>query len=126
MLTPMTSAIILLVLSVLLLVVVPAMDGSKRFARYISLRYTLVSVFTIMAVGCILNFSHLADSSRDIVLCGACALIVVFCALRSFEKCKLFNKDATLSFKRGDMEATLDYKGSKPTSTEEVKDGESK
>lgn len=126
MLTPMIAAIILLVVSLLLLVVVPAMDGSKRFARYISLRYTLVSVFTVMALGCILDFSHLADSSRDIVLCGACALVALFCIVRSFEKCKLFNKDATLSFKKGDIETTLDYKGSKPAEIKEVKDDESK
>lgn len=92
MLEPNLATMILLVVCVLLLVVIPMLDGSTRFAKYISLRYTLVSVTLIMALGCILDFSHLADQSRNIVLLGGIILVGIFVIVRSLEKMKLGNK----------------------------------
>ena len=40
MLTPTVTAVILLAASILLLVIIPLVDGSERFRQYISLRYT--------------------------------------------------------------------------------------
>lgn len=106
MLTPNITAIILLVTSVLLLVIIPLVDGSERFKQYISLRYTLVAIAAIMAMGCILDFSHLADTSRNIVLAGALGLTAVFVAVRSLEKVKLGNKQIEVSAKKGDIEVS--------------------
>lgn len=92
MLEPNLATMILLVVCVLLLVVIPMLDGSTRFSKYISLRYTLVSVTLIMALGCILDFSHLADQSRNIVLLGGIILVGIFVIVRSLEKMKLGNK----------------------------------
>ena len=61
MLTPELAAIILLAVCVLLLIVIPILDGSKRLSKYISLRYTMVAIALIMALGCVLDFSHLAE-----------------------------------------------------------------
>ena len=52
MLTPNITAVILLAASILLLVIIPLVDGSERFRQYISLRYTLVAIAAIMAMGC--------------------------------------------------------------------------
>ena len=92
MIEPNLATMILLGVCILLLVVIPLLDGSTRFARYISLRYTLVSVTLIMALGCVLDFSHLADQSRNIVLLGGIILVGVFVIVRSLEKMKLGNK----------------------------------
>lgn len=92
MIEPNLATMILLGVCILLLVVIPMLDGSTRFARYISLRYTLVSVVLIMALGCVLDFSHLADQSRNIVLLGGIILVGVFVIVRSLEKMKLGNK----------------------------------
>lgn len=92
MLEPNLATMILLGVCILLLVVIPMLDGSTRFAKYISLRYTLVSVTLIMALGCILDFSHLADQSRNIVLLGGIILVGIFVIVRSLEKMKLGNK----------------------------------
>lgn len=97
MLEPNLATMILLGVCVLLLVVIPMLDGSTRFARYISLRYTLVSVVLIMALGCILDFSHLSDQSRNIVLLGGIILVGVFVIVRSLEKMKLGNKVIEIS-----------------------------
>jgi hypothetical protein len=97
MLTPELAAIILLVVSLVLLIVIPMLDGSKRFSKFISLRYTLVAVALIMAIGCILDFSHLTESSRNIVLMGGVILTGIFVIVRSLEKLKLGNKTIELS-----------------------------
>ena len=106
MLTPNITAVILLAASILLLVIIPLVDGSERFRQYISLRYTLVAIAAIMAMGCILDFSHLAESSRNIVLAGALGLTAVFVAVRSLEKVKLGNKQIEVSAKKGDIEVS--------------------
>lgn len=111
MLTPELAAIILLVVSALLLIVIPMLDGSKKFSRYISLRYTLVAVSLIMALGCVLDFSHLAESSRNIVLMGGLILVGVFVAVRSLEKMKLGGKTIEVSVQKGDAKASATLHG---------------
>lgn len=104
MLSPIASAITILVMTVLLLFIIPMLDGSKKFGRYISLRFTLVSVALMMALGCVLDFSHLAESSRNIVLIGGLALAGVFVIVRSLEKCKLGARTVHVTAKKGDFE----------------------
>ena len=103
MLTPIVAAIILLVVSGILLIVIPMLDGSERFHRYISLRYTLVALSLIMALGCILDFSHLSESSRNIVLMGGMVLVGLFVVVRSLEKIKLGSKVINVSAQKGDI-----------------------
>lgn len=113
MLEPNSATAILLIACTLLLVVVPIMDGSKRFGKYVSLRYTLVAVALIMSLGCILDFSHLSDHSRDIVLLGGLILVGVFIILRSCEKMKLGGKTIELSAGKGDAKITATITGEK-------------
>lgn len=103
MITPNLATIVLAIAALILLVFIPLLDGSKRFAKFISLRYILTAVATIMALGCILDFSHLAESSRNIVLTGAMVLIGVFVIVRSLEKLKLGNKKVDLEVRKGDV-----------------------
>lgn len=111
MLTPTIASVALLCVCVLLLVVVPAMDGSKRFSKYISLRYVLVAMSLIMALGCILDFSHLAESSRNIVLTGSVVLVGIFVAVRSLEKVKLGRKKIELTAEKGSLKAGVTISG---------------
>ena len=113
MLTPETSAVILLVVSLLLLIIIPILDGTKRFSKYISLRYTLVAVALIMALGCVLDFSHLAESSRNTVLMGGLILVGLFVAARSLEKLKLGVKKIEFSAGKGDAKITATIHGEK-------------
>lgn len=123
MLTPTVAAIILLVTCVVLLVVIPMLDGSKKFSKFISMRYTLVALSLIMALGCILDFSHLAESSRNIVLMGGLILVGLFVVVRSLEKFKLGSKVIELSAKKGDIEVGAKLQN-KTESTEEKKESD--
>ena len=125
MLTPTIASVALLCVCVLLLVVVPAMDGSKIFSKYISLRYVLVAMSLIMALGCILDFSHLAESSRNIVLTGSVVLVGIFVAVRSLEKVKLGRKKIELTAEKGGLKAGVTISG-EPDSIKENQPNEKK
>ena len=92
MVTPVFATVVVAVSVLLTIVIIPILDGTQKFQKYISLRYTLVAISLIMALGCILDFSHLAESSRNIVLMGAMVLVGIFIIVRSLEKLKLGNK----------------------------------
>ena len=127
MLTPGIAAIILIAVCILLLIVIPILDGSRRFSKFISLRYTLVAVALIMALGCVLDFSHLTESSRNIVLMGGVILVGLFVAVRSLEKLKLGGKKIEFLIKKGDakVSATLQGKQSSVANMSELKSKDS-
>jgi len=106
MVTPTIAALILIAVTLLLLILIPLLDGSKKFHQYISLRYTLVALSLIMALGCVLDFSHLTESSRNIVLGGGLGLVGLFVIVRSLEKMKLGNKVIDVSAEKGDIKVT--------------------
>lgn len=118
MLTPFVAAIILLITSVILLIIIPMLDGSEKFNKFISLRYTLVALSLIMALGCILDFSHLGESSRNIVLTGGMILVGVFVLVRSIEKLKLGNKVINVSAEKGDIKLSANIHNKGPAEDE--------
>lgn len=105
MITPTAATIIMCVLGLFLMFIIPLLDGSKLFGKYISLRYTLVVVTTLMAMGCILDFSHLGESSRNITITGGLILVGTFVLVRSLEKLKLGNRTFEVKVSKGDTTA---------------------
>ena len=119
MIEPSFATLIMLVLGLLLLFVIPLLDASKKFGKFISLRYTLIVITTIMAIGCVLDFSHLNESSRNIALAGGLSLIGLFVIVRSLEKCKLGPRKFHMTAKKGDIELSAEIEHNK-----ESKDGD--
>ena len=113
MLEPNLATAILLALCILSLIIIPTLGGSKKFSKYISLRYTLVAITLIMSLGCVLDFSHLAESSRNIVLYGGLILVGLFVIVRSIEKMKLGGKSIEFSIEKGDAKAKATITGEK-------------
>ena len=113
MIEPSFATLIILTMGILLMFVIPFLDSSKRFGKYISLRYTLVVVTTLMALGCVLDFSHLGESSRNITIMGGLILVGVFVAVRSLEKLKLGCKTIEVTARKGDAEITTTITGEK-------------
>lgn len=110
--------------AVFLMIVIPILDGSKRFGKYISLRYTLVVVILSMMLGCILDFSHLSETSRNIVLYGGIIIAGLFVVVRSLEKCKLGSKTIEVTARKGDAEITTTITGEKSPLAKGNNDGE--
>lgn len=119
MIEPSFATLIMLVIGLLLLFVIPLLDASKKFGKFISLRYTLIVITTIMAIGCVLDFSHLNESSRNIALAGGLSLIGLFVIVRSLEKCKLGPRKFHITAKKGDIELNAEIEHNK-----ESKDGD--
>ena len=113
MIEPNLATTILMLGCVILLFVIPMLDGSKRFSKYISLRYTLVSVVLMMSLGCILDFSHLSDESRNIVLIGGLVMVGLFVVLRSLEKIKLGDRSLSFSAEKNGMKVGATISGKK-------------
>ena len=105
MIEPSFATLIILTMGILLMFVIPFLDSSKRFGKYISLRYTLVVVTTLMALGCVLDFSHLGESSRNITITGGLALVGIFVLVRSLEKLKLGGRTFEIKVSKGDTTA---------------------
>lgn len=97
----------MLLVGLFLLVAIPLLDGSQKLSKYISLRYTLVCICLIMAIGCVLDFNHLNDESRNIILMGSIVLVGIFVVVRSFEKCKIGSRQFEVEAKKGDASITL-------------------
>lgn len=106
MITPTAATIIMCALGLFLMFIIPFLDSSKRFGKYISLRYTLVVVTTMMALGCVLDFSHLTESSRNITITGGLVLVGTFVVVRSLEKLKLGSKKINVEVHKGDLGAS--------------------
>lgn len=104
--------------AVFLMIVIPILDGSKRFGKYISLRYTLVVVILSMMLGCILDFSHLSETSRNIVLYGGIIIAGLFVVVRSLEKCKLGSRTVRMTAKKGDAELSAEIESENKNKTE--------
>lgn len=103
MIEPFLATIIMIALAVFLLILIPFLDSHARLGKYISLRYTLVSIFLILGVGCVLDFSHLDTASRNIVLGGAVALVALFVIVRSLEKIKIGARNIEIEAHKGDL-----------------------
>lgn len=106
MIEPSFATLIILTMGILLMFIIPFLDSSKRFGKYISLRYTLVVVTTLMALGCVLDFSHLGESSRNITIMGGLILVGIFVTVRSLEKCKLGSRTFEVEVHKGDVGAS--------------------
>lgn len=113
MIEPSIATILVCVFALFLLIIIPILDGSKRFGRFISLRYTVTAVMISMMLGCVLDFSHLVESSRNIVLYGAIIISGIFIIVRTLDKIKLGGKHIEISAEKGDAKITTTITGEK-------------
>lgn len=77
---------VLLALAVILALVIPLMDSVEKFSKFISLRWTCVAIVLLIMVGVIIDFAHLTDTTRDIVIRGGLIIVGLFLFLRTGEK----------------------------------------
>lgn len=101
-------------------IAIPLLDSVEKFSKFISLRWTCVSVILLIMVGVIINFNHLSDNTRDIVIRGGLIVVGVFLVLRTVEKVlskgwlRGINVKGTIQ--KGDLKATAEIKKSEESS----------
>lgn len=123
MIEPSIATILVCIFALFLLIIIPILDGSKRFGKFISLRYTVTAVMISVMLGCVLDFSHLLESSRNIVLYGAIIISGIFIIVRTLDKIKLGGKHIEISAEKGDAKITTTITGEKSPVNKENKDG---
>ena len=111
MITPDIAMWILIGLAVLLLIVIPLLDSTEKFSKIISMRWTCTAVILIMMVAVIVDFEHLSDETRNLILKGGLVVVGAFILLRSIEKVLLKgylkNIDFQGTIQKGDVQATV-------------------
>ena len=86
MLDPKTATIIIIGLLIFLLIVVPVLEAIPRIKEGISRRYILASIYTALAVACIVNFKDLDNSVRYACIIGGLVLNGLVILLFTAEK----------------------------------------
>lgn len=111
MITPDIAMWILVGLAVLLLIVIPLLDSTEKFSKIISMRWTCTAVILILMVAVIVDFEHLSDETRTLILKGGLIVVGSFILLRSVEKVLLKgylkNIDFQGTIQKGDVQATV-------------------
>jgi hypothetical protein len=111
---------------VVLAIAIPLLDSVEKFSKFISLRWTCVSVILLIMVGVIINFNHLSDNTRDIVIRGGLIVVGVFLVLRTVEKVlskgwlRGINVKGTIQ--KGDLKATAELNHTDDNKDDEKKD----
>ena len=112
MITPDLAIWILAGLSLLLLIIIPLLDSTKKFSSIISMRWTCTAVILILMVAVIVDFEHLNDETRNLILTGGLVLVGSFILLRSVEKVIsngwLKGMNIRGSIEKGGVKATVD------------------
>lgn len=71
--------------------VIPILDKIPFVKNFISLRWSIVVIYSAMCLGVILDFSHLDSSVRFAVVIGGILLSSLFLVVRSLEKAAVNN-----------------------------------
>lgn len=90
--------------------ILPIMDKIPKIKDIVSLRWTIVVIYSAMSVGVIIDFAHLDTSVRFAVICGGILLSALFLIVRSLEKAAV-NKwrfpRTRVGIKKGNIQADL-------------------
>lgn len=80
------AIIILGCLALVLALVIPVLNSFEKLSNFISLRWSCVAIILLIMAGVVIDFSHLADETRNIVLKGGLIIVGVFIVIRTIEK----------------------------------------
>ena len=86
MITGDIAIIVLGCLALILALIIPVLDSFEKLSKFISLRWSCVAIVILIMVGVVIDFNHLADDTRNIVLTGGLIVVGGFIVLRTLEK----------------------------------------
>lgn len=86
MIDPFTATVIIIGFIIIFGIIIPILDNTKMFGRFVSLRWCIVVTFVAMFVGCLIDFKQLDDSVRLAVVFGALIVGGIFIIIRTWEK----------------------------------------
>lgn len=91
-------------------VILPIIDKIPKIRDIVSFRWTIVVIYSALAIGVIIDFAHLDTSVRFAVVIGGIILSALFLIVRSIEKAAVNNwklPRTRASVKKGNVSAEL-------------------
>lgn len=86
-----TATWIIVIFLLIFGLVIPILDKVPFVKDFISLRWTLVVIYSAMCLGVIIDFGHLDTSVRFTVVIGGIIISALFLLVRSLEKAAINN-----------------------------------
>lgn len=80
------ALVVLSCLALILALVIPVLNSIPKLSNFISLRWSCVAIILLIMVGVVIDFSHLADTTRDIIFKGGIIIVGLFIVVRTIEK----------------------------------------
>lgn len=103
------ATIILIGFIILYGVLIPILDVKAK--NFMSLRWAALVVIMAMGVGALLDFDHLSDDCRKIILLGVVICVPIWIALRTIEKLAMKGYVGKITARKGDASVDIDLKG---------------
>ena len=91
-------------------IVLPILDKLPKVKDVVSLRWTIVVIYSALAIGVIIDFAHLETSVRFAAVVGGIVLAALFLIVRSIEKAAINHwkiPSLQTSIKKDNIEAGL-------------------
>lgn len=103
------ATIILIGFILLYGVLIPILDVKAK--NFMSLRWAALVVIMAMGVGALLDFDHLSDDCRKVILLGVVICVPIWIALRTIEKLAMKGYVGKITARKGDASVDIDLKG---------------
>ena len=120
MIDPVTATMIIVGFIIIFGIILPIFEKLPKIKSIVSLRWTLVVIYSAMGLGVIINFEHLDMQVRFLVVLGAILLSAIFLLVRSYEKANINHwkiPHARASLSKGDVQAELSVSSKVKSST---------
>lgn len=91
-------------------IIIPILDKIPFVRSFISFRWLIIVIYSSMALGAIIDFDHLDDSVRFVVVLGGILLSALLVIIRSLEKAAINEwhlPHTRAKISKGDVEASL-------------------
>lgn len=106
MIEPTSATIVLIAFIVLYGVVIPILDVKAK--NFMSLRWASLVVLMAMGVGALLDFDHLSDDCRKVILLGVVICVPIWIGLRTIEKLAMKGYVGKITARKGDAVVDID------------------
>ena len=105
-----SATIVLICFLIVFGIIIPILDKIPFVRSFISFRWLIIVIYSSMALGAILDFDHLDDTVRFVVVLGGILLSALLVIIRSLEKAAVNRwhlPHTRAKVRKGDVAASL-------------------
>lgn len=109
MVEPNITMAVMIVFLIIFGILIPILDNTKTFSKFISQRWTIILVLLMLCIGAVLDFHHLDNGIRGYLIIGTLIISGMYILIRSVEKClaKGWGFGGNVEARKGDLSLVL-------------------